>query len=261
MNIFTQTANDPDCWKIDTSELDQSNDSELLNLTAALENNTVVSEVILDVYGFTKESANAMGKFLRASNSLRKVVLSRSFTGPCVLQQQRLILCILLRGLFCSKSVKEIQLENNDFGACDKVFDDLLACAESLQKLGPFWDEDTTLNPKAATTIANSLTESATVKDLLLVECPESSLIPFLGGLQDHSVLDLLHLQSVQSLTGLDLLLQSKHCGISTLVVNRGTDNLPSYHMGQQPVFTKSGTFVLRDSAQYDCHKIDYQRL
>jgi hypothetical protein len=135
-------------------ELDQSNDSELLNLMAALENNTVVSLVVLDVCGFTEESANAMGNFLLASNSLRKIVLSRSFAwsiaDPGVLRQQRLILCILLRAILSSKSVKEIQLENNDLGACGKVFDDLLACAESLQKLGLFWDEDTRLNPEAS---------------------------------------------------------------------------------------------------------------
>jgi Ran GTPase-activating protein (RanGAP) involved in mRNA processing and transport len=188
--------------------------------------------VVLDVCGFTEESANAMGNFLLASNSLRKIVLSRSFAwsiaDPGVLRQQRLILCILLRAILSSKSVKEIQLENNDLGACGKVFDDLLACAESLQKLGLFWDEDTRLNPEAVTTIANSLTKSTTFTDLLLVECPESSLIPFLTGLQDHSVLDFLHLQSVQSLTGLDLLLQSKGCGISTLVIKRGTDYVPT---------------------------------
>jgi Ran GTPase-activating protein (RanGAP) involved in mRNA processing and transport len=219
-------ANDPDYWKLDMFELDQSNDSELLNLMAALENNTVVSLVLLDVCGFTEESANAMGTFLRASNSLRKVTLGRSIAGQ--LQQQRLILCILLRALLCSKSVKEIQLDNIDFDACDKVFDDLLACAESLQKLGLFWDEDARLNPEAATTMAKSLTKSTTVKDLVLVEWPESSLIPFLTGLQDHSVLDSLYLEGVQSLTGLDLLLQSKRCGISKLAIIRGTDNTPS---------------------------------
>jgi hypothetical protein len=75
-------------------ELDQRNESELLNLTAALENNTVVSLVDLDVSGFTKESANTMGKFLWASNNLREVVLVRSMPGQ--LQQHRFILYILL---------------------------------------------------------------------------------------------------------------------------------------------------------------------
>jgi Ran GTPase-activating protein (RanGAP) involved in mRNA processing and transport len=219
-------ANDPDYWKLDMFELDQSNDSQLLNLMAALENNTVVSLVVLDVSGFTEESANAMGEFLLASNSLRKVALGRSIAGR--LQQQRLILCILLRGLLCNKSVQEIEFVGIAFGACGKVFDDLLACAESLQKLYLLLQEDVGLDPEAATTIANSLARSSTVKDLRLAWWPESSLIPFLAGLQDHSVLDLLYLQSVQSLTGLDLLLQSKGCGISTLVIERISDSTPS---------------------------------
>jgi hypothetical protein len=61
-------ANDPDYWEIDTREW---NASELLSLTAALENNTVVSDVILDLdaCGFTEESANAMGTFLRRASA------------------------------------------------------------------------------------------------------------------------------------------------------------------------------------------------
>jgi Ran GTPase-activating protein (RanGAP) involved in mRNA processing and transport len=227
-------ANDPDYRKIDMFELygHRSNESGLLNLTAALENNTVVSEVLLDVCGFTEESANAMENFLRASNSLRKVVLGRSIAwsiaDPGVLQQQQLILCILLRALLCSKSVKEIRLDRIDFGACDKVFDDLLSCAKSLQKLTLVLDEDAGLSPKAATTIANSLTRSATVKDLHLAWWPESSLIPFLTGLRDNSILDSLYLQGVQSLTGLDLLLQSKGCGISKIDISCRSDNVPT---------------------------------
>jgi hypothetical protein len=136
-----------------------------------------------------------MGNFLRASNSLREVKLGQSMPG--VLQQQRLIFRIILQALLCSKSVQEIQLHRIDVGACGKVFDDLLACAESLQKLSLLWDEDAGLNPEAATTIANSLTRSVTVKDLRLVKCPESYLIPFLTELQDHSVLDSFLLQGV----------------------------------------------------------------
>jgi Ran GTPase-activating protein (RanGAP) involved in mRNA processing and transport len=218
-------ANDPDYWEIDTCDLYAS---ELLNLTAALENNTVVSQVFLHVCGFTEESANAMGNFLRASNSLEKVVLCGSITGPGVLRQQRLILCILFRALLCSKSVKKIFLVRIDFSACDKVFDDHLACTESLQKLAIFWTKDARLNPTAATTIANSLTRSVTVKELRLIECPESSLIPFLSVLQDHSVLDSLYLEGVQSLTGLDPLLQSKRCGISTLVIESANETTPT---------------------------------
>jgi hypothetical protein len=214
-------ANDPDYWEIDTREW---NASELLSLTAALENNTVVSDVILDLdaCGFTEESANAMGTFLRASTSVRVVVLGRLSTGPGVLRQERLILCILLRELLCNKSVQEIQLHRIDFGACD----DLFACAESLQRLNLLWGEDARLNPEAATTMAKSLKRSVTVKQLYLVMWPESSLIPFLTGLRDNSVLDSLYLRGVQSLTGLDLLLQSKGCGISKLDIS--SDNVPT---------------------------------
>jgi hypothetical protein len=57
-------ANDPDYWKIDTRELDQSNDSELLNLRA-LENNTVVSVLPksrLSPWETSSELATAYGK-------------------------------------------------------------------------------------------------------------------------------------------------------------------------------------------------------
>jgi Ran GTPase-activating protein (RanGAP) involved in mRNA processing and transport len=213
-------ANDPDYWRIGIPELDQSN-SELLNLIAALENNTVVSDMLLDISIFTEESALAMGKFLRSRNSLKKVVLGRAVAfGDAHREQHRIIFCILLRALLCSKTVKDVQLEGIALANCGKDFANLLSSLKSLHKLCLFW-VDAELGSEAAITIAKTLTESSTVKDLSLVEWPESSLTPFLTGLQNHFVLELLELGNVQSLTGLDVLLQSENCGITELFIAR----------------------------------------
>lgn len=213
-------ANDPDYWRIGIPELEQSN-SELLKLTAALENNTIVSDMLLDISIFTEESANEMGKFLRARNSLKKVVLGRAVAFPDANREQhRIIFCILLRALLCSKTVKDVQLEGIALANCGKDFADLLSSSKSLQKLCLFW-VDAELGPEAAITIADTLTNSSTVKDLSLVEWPESSLTPFLTGLQNDSVLELLELGNVQSLTGLEVLLKSENCAITELFIAR----------------------------------------
>jgi Ran GTPase-activating protein (RanGAP) involved in mRNA processing and transport len=213
-------ANDPDYFRIGIPELDQSN-SELLNLTAALERNTVVSDILLDISIFTEESANEMGKFLRARNSLKKVVLGRAVALPDTHREKhRVIFCILLQALLCSKTVRDVQLEGIALASCGKDFANLLTSSKSLQKLCLFW-VDTELGPEAAITIVNALTKSSTVKDLSLAEWPESSLTPFLKGLQNHSVLELLELGNVQSLTGLDVLLQSENCAITELFIAR----------------------------------------
>jgi Ran GTPase-activating protein (RanGAP) involved in mRNA processing and transport len=213
-------ANDPAYFRIGIPELDQSH-SELLNLTAALESNTVVSDMLLDISIFTEESANEMAKFLRARNSLKKVVLGRAVSFPDAHREQhRVIFCILLQALLCSKTVKDVQLEGIALANCGKDFANLLTSSKSLQKLCLFW-VDAELGPEAAITIVNALTKSSTVRDLSLVEWPESSLTPFLIGLQNHSVLELLELGNVQSLTGLDVLLQSENCAITELFIAR----------------------------------------
>jgi Ran GTPase-activating protein (RanGAP) involved in mRNA processing and transport len=203
-------------------------DSCRLEIAEALAQNTIVRRIRLDLKHYSNLSADAMAKYLVQSKRLLHVELVLDHNSF-----HRQFLSIFIEAVGQSNSVKELNLTCPGFGTASESFENLLTRTKTLRHLrvdlkrrGPLEEEETAA-------IASGFSKNTTLREIVLIEWQETSLIPVLTALRDHPVLEKLHVLGITSFTGLDALLRGKNSQLKELIIEGINNGSNIYNVEQ----------------------------
>jgi hypothetical protein len=208
-------------------------EAECIGVAQALQENTSVKRIILELLQNTKRSTKAVAKYVKASKHLQSVTLRGDLQSQVLLQQGEVDIAateypafsVLLRALSRNTSVTELNLDALDAGFASAAFQKLLTRTQTLQKLQisslyQFGEFDEMQRVIVVSAFANN----TTLCELELIGCERDDLAPVLAALQDHPTLQTIHFRSewsgfVSSLSGLEVLLRSQDSKVKELVL------------------------------------------
>jgi Ran GTPase-activating protein (RanGAP) involved in mRNA processing and transport len=193
-----------------------------IELADSLLESSSVTFLQLESKRYTKNSAEAMAKYVRTSKRLQRLGLCMS--GVSLQHRGEEIICCFLHAIQDSTSLKELCMELSSIGgpSC-LVLENMLAHTQSLRSLkvvfpaGP--PED-----MAVAALRSGLKKNTTLRELTLVYPPRdtTSLSPILTSLRDHPLLQRLCLCGFAvDLTGLETVLLCDNSKITELEIDR----------------------------------------
>jgi Ran GTPase-activating protein (RanGAP) involved in mRNA processing and transport len=199
-------------------------------IAEALTKNTIIQRIKLQLGDYKAESAEAMAKYLAQSKSLLSVDLRgqslvflsflRSVFG--IDSTQVLVpatFMTFMEALSQSTSLQELDLASMKIGPANKSFESLLTRTQTLRSLNVDLEGCPPLVEEETTAIASGFSKNTTLQKIKLVDWQEASLAPVLAALQDHPVLEILHVEGFQSLGGIDDLLRGKKSQVKQLTI------------------------------------------
>jgi Ran GTPase-activating protein (RanGAP) involved in mRNA processing and transport len=200
-------------------------DNRRVDVVEALRQNTIIQRIMLLLEDYKAESAEAMAKYLAQSKSLLSVNLSRRdrsyfrFFGEAMDIMQVSVLATFMEALSQSTSLQDLGLMSMEIGPASKSFENLLTRTQTLRYLKVDLDGGPPLAEVETAAIASGFSKNTTLQKIDFIRWREESLTPVLTALQDHPVLEILHVKGVQSLTGIDDLLRSKKSRVKEVTI------------------------------------------
>jgi hypothetical protein len=201
-------------------------EKEGIELANALLENTNLTNLALSTDSYMKVSTEAMAKYVRTSKHLHSIdwhplrmwmsdpqQRGELMRGDRGLQQREEMLSCFLSAFQESTSLKELDMELPPIGGLsDLLFEDMLACTESLQHL-ILSHRICPLEDLAVAAACSGLKKNTTLRKITLEFSQDAAtLSPVLTSLHDHPLLRRLCLRKhVDDLTGLDTLLRSEN--------------------------------------------------
>jgi hypothetical protein len=203
-----------------------------VELAEALTQNTVVRCIGLQPHNYSKQSADAMAKYLMRSKRLLYVDLMGE--SPSVFEYicrmafgfsgergRKRALCTFIEAIGQSTSVTNLSLVNLGLGHVSESFENLLTRTKNLRHLRVDLERQGHLEEAATAAIASGFSKNTTLREIKLIDWQETSLIPVLTALQMHPVLEKLRVEGISSFAGIDALLGSKHSQLKELIIAR----------------------------------------
>jgi hypothetical protein len=185
-----------------------------VDLAEALTQNTDIQRIMLQLEDYRQASAEAMVKYLAQSKSLLSVDLRGQSLGiigflfGMGFMQDR-VFSTFIEAIGHSTSIKNLDLEFLGLGLASEAFENLLTRTGTLRYLKVDSKRCPPLTEEETTAIASGFSKNTTLQKIKLVDWQEEGLAPVLTALQDHPVLEILHVEGFQSLTGIDGLMRS----------------------------------------------------
>jgi Ran GTPase-activating protein (RanGAP) involved in mRNA processing and transport len=235
---------------------------EDMELADALLENSRVTYLDLETKKYTKSSAEAMTKYVRASKRLQRFRWNQDWMpDDRQLQEREEILCCFLLAIQESTSLKKLHM---DFplirGPSHLALENMLTHTQSLRSLSLRMPPRLNI-PVAAASARSGLKKNTTLRELTLeLSLCETTVSPILTSLCDHPLLRRLCLRGrVVNLTGLETVLLSDTSKITELDIHTfygvsimGLTNVLQA-LGRRPMLTKlrlHGCSLGRDEAR-----------
>jgi Leucine-rich repeat (LRR) protein len=237
-------TNDPSVVPEESSDYFEPDvpDSRRLEIAEALAKNTIVRRIGLEAKNYTKLSADAMAKYLTDSKHLLAVKLSLDDSletkDKCPHQQ---FLSTFIETIGQSNSVKELELTCPDLTTASKSLEKMLPRTKTLQSLIVYLERQGHLEEAATDAIASGFTKNATLREIIMVDWHETSLIRVLTALQDHPVLETLQVEGISSLAGINALLGSKKSQLKQLIIARFNGSIGEQIVGFESFMLEMG--------------------
>jgi hypothetical protein len=217
-------------------------EKEVIELADALMENKNVTSLVLDAAKYTKNSAEAMAKYLRTSKRLQRVIWCEASNGDDrELREREEIFCCFLHAFQESTSLKILHI---DFpvtgGPSNLALESMLRHTQSLRSLGLMCPVGSPGN-KIVAAAASGLKKNATLRELTLIFPQDATTVSLLfTSLRDHPHLRKLCLRGhAANLTGLETVLSSDTSNITELEIQRSYGS-PAV-MGLTPVLQAFG--------------------
>jgi Ran GTPase-activating protein (RanGAP) involved in mRNA processing and transport len=185
-------------------------DSCRLMIAEALLQNTVVRRIGLELDDYRKSSTDAMAKYLAQSKHLSAVELTLDVNFG-MQYYHRQYLSTLIEAIVQSNSIKELILTCPGLGSASKSFETLLTRTKTLRLLRVDTQKRWPMENSETAAITSGFSNNNTLREILLIDWPETSLIPVLISLRDHPVLETLTIGGYLSLTGMAALLRGRN--------------------------------------------------
>jgi Ran GTPase-activating protein (RanGAP) involved in mRNA processing and transport len=237
-------TNDPSVLPEEPSEyfdLDVS-ESSRLEIAEALAHNTIIRRIALELDCYNEEAADAMARYLAQSKHLLAVKLSHDVCFgrmECTHQQA---LSSYIDAIGQSNSVKEVELMCPGLApASSKSFENMLTRTETLQFIRVDLESGGPLEEAATAAIASGFSKNATLREIIMVDWQETSLIPVLAALRDHPVLEKVNFTLFRSLAGINVLLRGKHSQLKELTISRFNESIGEQVLGFESFMLEMG--------------------
>jgi hypothetical protein len=167
-------------------------EAERIGIAQALEENTTITDIAVQLLHDTKISTKAFAKYVKASKHLQSVYLRGSLRTQMhhgvvsVAATEYPAFSVLLRALSHSTSVKELNLDNLDVRFASVAFQKLLTRTQTLQslQLSSTWQLGDYVQQAA---VASAFANNTTLCELELTR--QAGLAPVFTALQDHPTL------------------------------------------------------------------------
>jgi Ran GTPase-activating protein (RanGAP) involved in mRNA processing and transport len=198
-------------------------DSSCAELAEALTQNTIIRRIMFYLEVHSELSAKAMAKYLSQNKSLLSVDLRRSRFGALGMPfvQDRL-LPTFIEAIGQSTSIKDLNIKHLGLGPASESFENMLVRTQSLRYLKLDLDGCRLWEAEQTTAIASGFSKNTSLQKIELINWRrEACLAPVLTALQDHPVLEILHVEGFLSLDGIDDLLSSKKSQLKELEIER----------------------------------------
>jgi Ran GTPase-activating protein (RanGAP) involved in mRNA processing and transport len=217
-------------------------DSRRLEIAEALAQNTIVRRIGLDANNYENLSADAMAKFLAQSKHLLAVKLSVDFSfgtaEECAHQQ---FLSTFIEAIGRSNSAKELELTCPGLILTSKSLENMLIRTKTIQSLTVYVKRQGHLEEAAIDAIASGFTKNATLREIIMVDWQETSLVRVLTALQDHPVLETLQVEGISSLEGINALLGSNNSLLKQLIIARFNGSIGEQIIGFETFMLEMG--------------------
>jgi Ran GTPase-activating protein (RanGAP) involved in mRNA processing and transport len=213
-------------------------ETQYIELSAALLESSAVKRLELDVYALTEGSAQAIGRYLRASKCLVSVSLDEGWAPATAFEDRsawwrnhHTVLTILLRSLRKSTSLEEFSIKNRQLGRASHELKAFLIHTKSLRKLAL----STSLPPEEWGRVQLGLSMNTTLVELALIDNflygdgqVPYNVAPIPKGLHNHPSLKTLRLEACRGeVTGIENLLISDKSKITQVIISfQGANNL-----------------------------------
>jgi Ran GTPase-activating protein (RanGAP) involved in mRNA processing and transport len=206
-------------------------ESQYIELSAALLESSAVKRLELDVYALTEGSAQAIGKYLRASKFLVSVSLDEGWAPATAFEDrsawwrnQHTVLTILLRSLRKCVSLEELSVKNRELGRASHELKAFLIHTKSLRKL----TVSTSLPPVEWGRVQLGLSMNTTLVELALLDNflygdgqVAYNVAPIPKSLHNHPSLKTLRLEACRGeVTGIENLMISEKSKITQVVIS-----------------------------------------
>jgi Leucine-rich repeat (LRR) protein len=215
--------------------LSHLSEEENMELADALMESTNVTNLFLGTSNYTRSSAEAMAKYVRASKYLQRICWARHLMmGQRAMQQHEEMLCCFLPAIQESTSIKELDISFPRVGGSSNLgFENMLTHTQSLQSLR-LWVGGQ-LEDMAVAAAQSGLKKNTTLRELTLEVLQGATTVsPILTSLRDHPRLQRLCLRGwVANLNGLETVLLSDNSKITELEIEIGM-----FH-GGPPMFSE----------------------
>jgi Ran GTPase-activating protein (RanGAP) involved in mRNA processing and transport len=215
-------------------------DSCRLMIAAALLRNTIVRRIGLELQDYDELSTDAMAKYIAQSKHLLAVELRHDVTVTFGSLQHD-FLSTFFEAIGQSNSVKALNLINLDFGIAGESFENLLTRTKILRHLRVDLKGGGPLEDAATAVIASGFSKNATLREIELVDCVETSRISVLVALRDHPVLEKLKVEGFSSLVAIDTLLRGKNSQLKELVIEKFNGSTGEQVVGFMPFMQEMG--------------------
>jgi Ran GTPase-activating protein (RanGAP) involved in mRNA processing and transport len=199
-------------------------EKEVIELADALMENKNVTSLVLDAAKYTKNSAEAMAKYLRTSKRLQRVIWCEASNGDDrELREREEIFCCFLHAFQESTSLKILHI---DFpvtgGPSNLALESMLRHTQSLRSLGLMCPVGSPGN-KIVAAAASGLKKNTTLRELTLIFPQDATTVsPLFTSLRNHPHLRKLCLHGYAvDLTGLETVLSSGTSQITELDIHR----------------------------------------
>jgi Ran GTPase-activating protein (RanGAP) involved in mRNA processing and transport len=219
-------------------------EKECIELADALLENTSVTDLELQILMYTKDSAEAMAKYVRTSKHLQRIRWGEEYQRS---PESEEMFCCLLLAIQESTSLKLLHMERpSPGGPSNLALENMLTHTQSLRSLY------LRIPPKhiAVAAIESGLKRNTTLRELTLEFSQGAATVsPILTSLCEHPLLRRLCLRGpAMDLTGLETVLQSETSKITELDINGLYGSLPMVGLtrvlralAQRPTMTKLG--------------------
>jgi hypothetical protein len=175
--------------------LDISSDrseAERIGVAQALQENTSVKRIAVELFQSAKRSTKAVAKYVKASKHLRSVDLRGSVDSRVLLHHGEVDIAdteypafsVLLRALSRNTSVTELSIDTLDVGLASVAFQNFLTQTQTLQslQLSSIWQLGDDVQQAA---VASGFANNTTLCELKLTDYERDDLAPIFTALQD----------------------------------------------------------------------------
>jgi hypothetical protein len=167
-------------------------EAERIGVAQALQENTSVKRIYLELFQSAKRSTKAVAKYVKASKHLQSVDLRGSVDSRVLLHHGEVDIAdteypafsVLLRALSRNTSVTELSIDTLDVGLASVAFQNFLTQTQTLQslQLSSIWQLGDDVQQAA---VASGFANNTTLCELKLTDYERDDLAPIFTALQD----------------------------------------------------------------------------